>query len=259
MNTDREWEKWGKNDPYFAVLTGPQYRSGNLTPERKREFFQLGEERFKGILEACLRIEPGFQPRRALEFGCGVGRLLLPMARICEQAVGVDISDSMLMQAAINCAEQGVRNITLLRSDDSLSLVHGQFDLIISYLVLQHIPVKRGQAIFSRLLEFVEEGGIAAIDVTYARTGYCRVYDAEALRPLKRALRTMLPFLFRDPEMQMNRYPIEDLLGRARSSGIKNVQVEFSTRGAYHSAFLYCQKGKRPRLGDNEANDRRPR
>jgi len=259
MNTDQEWEKWGKKDPYFAVLTGPQYRSGSLTPESKREFFQLGEDHFHGILEACLRIEPGFQPKRTLEFGCGVGRLLMPMARICQQAVGVDISDSMLKWAAIHCQEQGLRNITLLRSDDSLSLVQGKFDLIISFIVLQHIPVKRGKAIFSRLLELLEDGGIAAIDVPYARVGHSRIYDADALRPLKRALRLMLPFIFRDPEMQMNRYSMDALLTRAQRSGIKNVHIEFSARGAYLSAFLYCQKGKRPRPEDNEVNSQRSR
>ena len=27
MTTDREWEKWGTQDPYFSVLTHPKYRA----------------------------------------------------------------------------------------------------------------------------------------------------------------------------------------------------------------------------------------
>ena len=41
-NTDREWEKFGRNDPYFGVITHDKFRKANLTDEKKKEFFRSG-------------------------------------------------------------------------------------------------------------------------------------------------------------------------------------------------------------------------
>ena len=40
--TDLEWQKWGEQDPYFAVITEPRFRSANLTAEAKQQFFDSG-------------------------------------------------------------------------------------------------------------------------------------------------------------------------------------------------------------------------
>jgi 2-polyprenyl-3-methyl-5-hydroxy-6-metoxy-1,4-benzoquinol methylase len=37
-----------------------------------------------------------FAPRRVLDFGCGVGRVTLPLARRVDAVVAIDIADSML-------------------------------------------------------------------------------------------------------------------------------------------------------------------
>ena len=41
MNTDIEWEKWGKQDPYFSVLTHDKFRNRNLTDKEKLDFLSL--------------------------------------------------------------------------------------------------------------------------------------------------------------------------------------------------------------------------
>ena len=35
-NTDREWEKFGANDPYYGVLTHEKFHKANLTDENKK-------------------------------------------------------------------------------------------------------------------------------------------------------------------------------------------------------------------------------
>jgi 2-polyprenyl-3-methyl-5-hydroxy-6-metoxy-1,4-benzoquinol methylase len=42
---------------------------------------------------------PNFKPSSVLDYGCGVGRLLIPLAERCECVVGVDVSDTMLREA----------------------------------------------------------------------------------------------------------------------------------------------------------------
>jgi ubiquinone/menaquinone biosynthesis C-methylase UbiE len=97
MSTDIEWEKWGLQDPYFSVLTNPKFRRGEMTAEAKQDFFFSGRYHVDQVMSACRRfIDPEFTPERVLDFGCGVGRLVLPFATIAREVVGVDISEAML-------------------------------------------------------------------------------------------------------------------------------------------------------------------
>ena len=143
-DTDSDWEVWGKKDPYYGGCTQDSYRLCQMTDESRAEFFQAGEQRIHQILDHCRRhIDPEFNPKRALDFGCGVGRLLIPVAQVTEHATGLDVSVSMLEEARKNCEERSLNNVTLLKSDDELSLLKGDFDFVYSHIVLQHIPVDR--------------------------------------------------------------------------------------------------------------------
>jgi len=44
MNTDKAWQEWGENDPYFGVYTNEKFRLENLTADSKNEFFASGEK-----------------------------------------------------------------------------------------------------------------------------------------------------------------------------------------------------------------------
>ncbi|MBW4473318.1 MAG: class I SAM-dependent methyltransferase [Stenomitos rutilans HA7619-LM2] len=192
MGTDQEWEKWGQVDPYFAVLTHAKFRTGNLTQEAKAEFFESGKDHIRHVLEVCRQhLDQGFTPKRALDFGCGTGRIVIPLAKIAEQVVGLDVSDSMLGEASQNCEEYSMNNIILIKSDDSLSSLSGKFDFIHSFLVFQHIAPSRGKHILINLLKHLEDGGIGALHFTYAKLKYEKNYGLETTRenllnPLKK-------------------------------------------------------------------------
>src|SRR5262245_5241774 len=169
MQTDSDWEHLAKADAYWAVLTHEEFRRKNLNEQSRASFFASGEEEIRDTFAALrAQVDPTFSPQRALDFGCGVGRLSLPLAQRCVEVVGVDVSDTMLCEAADNCKASGVRNVTLVKGDDELSGVSGQFDLVHTYIVLQHVPVERGTRIFRRLVELVKPGGCGAIHITYA-------------------------------------------------------------------------------------------
>src|ERR1700719_4895750 len=177
MSTDIAWEEWGRRDPYFGVITDPKFRSAGLNENAKREFFESGESHVHGVLATIRKhIDPGFAPRTALDFGCGVGRLLMPFAKISQEVVGLDVSPSMLREAQRNCDEQGLQNVRLFRSDDALSTLTGPFDLIHSCIVFQHIPVERGRALFEKLLQHLRSGGVGAIHLTYSKTRFASTH-----------------------------------------------------------------------------------
>src|SRR5262249_55665413 len=151
---DDVWEYYGKNDPYFGVLTASVFRRNELTDARKAEFFATGERYIETVLQTVREhFDPEFRPDRALDFGCGVGRLAIPLAKRSNSVLGVDISESMLATAARNAEEHGVKNITFVKSDDTLSRVSGGFDFIHSFIVYQHIPPRQGYRLFERQIE----------------------------------------------------------------------------------------------------------
>jgi 2-polyprenyl-3-methyl-5-hydroxy-6-metoxy-1,4-benzoquinol methylase len=125
MSTDSAWEQWGQQDPYFGVITNPKFRRSALNQQALQDFFATSEPHVHHILTAIrAKIDPGFVPRRVLDFGCGVGRLLVPFASVAEEVVGLDVSPSMLREASKVCAERQLRNVRLLLSDDELSSPH---------------------------------------------------------------------------------------------------------------------------------------
>jgi SAM-dependent methyltransferase len=255
MSTDVEWEKWGARDPYFGVITCERFRNRNLTNEAKVEFFESGRNHINQVLETCRHhLDQNFSPKRALDFGCGVGRLVLPLAELAEYVMGVDVSRSMLAEAEKNCKEQSLKNVSLLKSDDTLSLLEGHyFDFIHSFIVFQHLNTTRGMRIFEKLLEHLEDGGICAIQFTYSKALFRKSYGPAFLklrdswRKLKRlGKKVLLPFGVpsEDPEMQLNPYNLNKLLLLLQTAGIRNSYMEFTDHGGELGIFLYFQKPK---------------
>jgi SAM-dependent methyltransferase len=108
----------------------------------------------------------GLKPRldRALDFGCGVGRLTQALASRYREVIGIDIAPSM-----VELAEQFNQNpsVRFVQSDkvDLSMFPDGHFDLVFSVLVLQHIPpihTRRYLVEFSRLLR---PGGVLAFQL----------------------------------------------------------------------------------------------
>src|SRR5262249_37962087 len=187
-----------------------------------------------------------------LDFGCGVGRLTIPLARVCQSVVGVDVSDGMLAQARKNSEEQGVTNVTYVRADDSLSAVTGDFDLLNSLIVFQHIPPRRGEAILKVMLRRLREGGVGILQFTYgfasgtpwSRKALVRAYHAVPLLWGVRNLLKRQPFL--EPLMQMNEYDPGHILRILQEGGCHLVHARFTETNSFGHPFygviLFFQK-----------------
>jgi SAM-dependent methyltransferase len=158
------------DDPFWGVLSHSEFRKDAMTDERLNQFMASGET-YVSDLFAFVRkyLLPGFAPERGLDVGCGVGRLAIPLAKRVKEAVGVDIAPAMLELCAKHATDAGIDNLILLESDDTLSRVRGSFDLVNTYIVLQHIPPDRGYSLIQAMLNILKVGGIASIQLTYAK------------------------------------------------------------------------------------------
>jgi 2-polyprenyl-3-methyl-5-hydroxy-6-metoxy-1,4-benzoquinol methylase len=245
-STDRAWEQIGKTDPYFGVLVERKYRSSALTAESRDDFFRSGEEHVERMMDRIGRyFDHSCRFQRALDFGCGVGRLVIPLARWTEEAVGIDISESMLCEAKENCRRHHQTNVTLLKCDDRLSSLNGEFDLIHSHIVLQHIPARRGYRIVANLLTHLQAGGVGVIHVTYGKDclrrkwiTWIRKYVPGAVHVVNVIKRR--PFFA--PAMQMNDYDLNRLLRVLQANHVQDIHAEFTDHGGHIGLILYFQR-----------------
>ncbi len=252
MSTDKAWEKWGQQDPYYGVISDPKFRNNNLTTDAKNEFFAGGDRDIKRVFQIIEKfIDPNFTPQNALDFGCGTGRLMVPLAKLLPQVVGIDISDAMIQEAKQNCLEQKIQNASFYKSDDNLSALQGyKFDFIHTVIVLQHIPVERVRIIFEQLLNLLNVSGIGAIQLTYAKTKYKDSYGTmpdtlirktrNNFKKVKKSIKGLI--LHQDPEMQMNTHNLNHLFFLMQKAGIQNFYSEFTDHGGNLGVFLYFQK-----------------
>lgn len=158
-DTDSDWRKIADADPYFGVLTHDRFSRSNLTQQTRDEFYASGEHNMAHVvaeLKSCL--DDDFAPTRALDFGCGVGRLTLAMAAYANEVVGLDVAPGMLKEAEAERDARGISSVSF-----STSMPDGPFDWISSIIVFQHIPPPRGLQLLDEMLARLAPRGVISL------------------------------------------------------------------------------------------------
>ena len=178
----RDWDDLALVDPFWAVLAADGKRGGGW---ELSEFLSTGEADVELILATAAQLGRPSRRERALDFGCGVGRLTRALARRFDEAVGVDVSERMLEHARRLNAD--TPNITFTNAEHPPA---GRFDLVVANLVLQHLPSRAlARDYIGRLIEAVRPDGLVVFQLP------TRVPLARRLQPRRRlysALRTHL-------------------------------------------------------------------
>ena len=131
-----DWERLAEVDAMWAVLTAPGRKGGRWDAD---EFFATGETEVEHVVSTAAGL--GLSRReRALDFGCGVGRLTRALGRRFEHALGLDISEGMVEQARRLNADVPACEFRVNAAPDLGSLESDAFDLVYSSIVLQHLP-----------------------------------------------------------------------------------------------------------------------
>jgi len=249
-NSDLSWAQWGERHPYYAVLTQEKFRQENLTDALKSEFFESGRTHIEKVLRTAeIHFGSLLSRKSALDFGCGVGRLIIPLAQIFATVTGVDISPAMLEEARANCKRRQIENVDLVFSDDILSRVKGRFDFIHSCFVLQHIPVARGEHILSRLIELLNSNGILAVQFPLARRASIVRKSVHFLRrnivPISWLVNVSQGKPWNEPFMQMNPYNMNRILDVFARHQTNQAFLELTEEGSFLSAYVLAKKTAR--------------
>jgi SAM-dependent methyltransferase len=246
-NTDKDWKRYGSEDPYYGVVSNETFQKDRLTDEARAEFFKTGEDHVDYILgEIRQHVNADFSPRTVLDFGCGVGRCTLPFGKYGESVLGIDVSEAMIEEGKKNAERLGRGNVNFEVSEEGLANVKGPFDLIHSFIVFQHIPPRRGFEFIGKLIDQLSVEGVAALHV---------LYHAEISRPqaVVRRLRKYFPPVhwaanlfygkpWRYPLMEKNEYNLNQLFFMLRRKGCGNMLVRLAGAHSMHGMIIFCQK-----------------
>jgi SAM-dependent methyltransferase len=163
-----EWDEFGQIDPLWAIATCPS-KKGNRW--ELGEFFNTGQANVDSVMKYLEECHVSVSKGRALDFGCGVGRLTQALARHFNLVEGVDIAPSMI-ELANKFNRYGGRCKYDVNYAADLSMFDDEiFDFILSHLVLQHIEPKLSKNYIKEFLRVLAPKGVLVFDlITEAST-----------------------------------------------------------------------------------------
>jgi len=156
-----DWNERAREDANYYVAFGRR-------DQEEQEFLASARDVVRD-LEGEIKRLPSSVPspaRRALEIGCGPGRLMRPMSRHFGEIHGIDVSDEMIAQAQTKLADIPWARAHHAGGSDLAQFASDYFDFVYSYAVFQHIP--SAEVVFSYLRETVrvlKPGGFARMQI----------------------------------------------------------------------------------------------
>lgn len=185
VDLHRHWEQFAREDPLWAILTVPGRKGRRWDPA---SFFATGVSEIRGAIEQLRALGIHAPRARALDFGCGVGRLSQALAEHFDRVDGVDISETMIHEAN-RFNRHGDRCRYHHNPRRGLELFDsGSFTFIYSNMVLQHIATEYAEEYLAEFARLLAPGGVLLFQVPIQQR-----HQSEALHENPEAAGIALP------------------------------------------------------------------
>jgi SAM-dependent methyltransferase len=237
----RDWDDLARLDPLWAIASTPEKRFGGWD---EAEFARSGARKVAGLIERLDSLALPERRERALDFGCGVGRITLPLADAFESVTGVDIAAPMLERARERAAGLPHVRFVLNQRDDLDALAGERFDLVYTGLVLQHMP-SRAMALryLSDLAGLVAPGGVLVAQVPVALAPRLRLQPGRRAYDMLRRLGVSRELVYRRLRLQPMRLtwvPRAEVDRCLTAGGLRVVHVDERREGGVRSQTIYA-------------------
>jgi SAM-dependent methyltransferase len=156
------WNELAAKDAFQAVLT----RSGAARQQWDPDaFFRTGLDEVEFMLHrvAALGVTPG--RARALDFGCGLGRVTQALCRHFQRVDGVDIAAAMIERARSFNRFADRCTYHLNEAGDLRLFADSTFDFVYSNITLQHIEPEYSRRYIEEFFRVLRPGGVAVFQV----------------------------------------------------------------------------------------------
>ncbi|MEO0142758.1 MAG: class I SAM-dependent methyltransferase [candidate division WOR-3 bacterium] len=178
----RNWDEFAQKDPLWAILPIPEKKDNRWKIE---DLFATGRDEIKSVMDYIEGLGIKIEHKKALDFGCGVGRLTQALCGYFDECIGVDISFKML-KLAQQYNRYPERCLYILNCSPDLKIFKDNtFDLIYSNIVFQHLEQKFTLAYIREFIRILKKRGLIIFQVT---TGIIGLGNK-----LRRALNYLLP------------------------------------------------------------------
>lgn len=125
-------------EPALELLEGIASRTAEFS--QYPAYFELRTAEFVLLVDRIRRVLAGWQPEAILEIGAGGGYGLLLWSLIADRVVGLDRADEIARSRQLHAAFPPRGQVELIAGEgEDLSVVHGDFDLIVTQYVLEHV------------------------------------------------------------------------------------------------------------------------
>lgn len=211
LNVRLAWESLGETRPFHSVLTHQCYLPDRIR-DYEPQFWESGRAEVEQLAHYLRGI--GFASCKDLtvvEYGCGVGRVTLPLAAIAKEVIGYDISEPHLKLARQRASALGRTNIRMIALGD-LPAAFEPCDVFYSKIVFQHNPPPLIGYLLRTLIRSLRRGGVGVFQVPT----YCAGYRFN----LQSALQSP-----QHSDMEMHCYPQTDLFALFADEGARLLQV----------------------------------
>lgn len=171
-----DWDRRAREDASFYVAFYKRDQS-------EEAFLESGEAIARELVPELNRLKresPDGAFIRALEIGCGPGRLMLPMSRHVDEIHGVDVSEEMIALAKTRFADVPYAHAHVNNGYDLSGFPDGHFSFVYSFIVFQHIP--SAEIVLRYLLEtkrVLRPGGVTRFQVRGAAPSRVSESDSE--------------------------------------------------------------------------------
>jgi SAM-dependent methyltransferase len=240
----RDWEELAEVDLFWAIISDPNHQFGHSDIE---SFLDSGRAEIGELMAQADAYGLPENRRRALDFGCGAGRLTRALSLFFNESVGVDISERMV-DASRRLHSDVPNCVFLVNTEDNLRLFDDdEFDLVYSSIVLQHLPKRR--LILSYIAEFVRAlspGGLLAFQVASFVPFKHRLQPRRRTYRALRALGIPPDFLYGKlglHPIRMSFVPVKDTLKALEVLGAHSLDVVTVDAGnGVRSSMYYATK-----------------
>jgi len=137
----KDWNARARKNPLYYIACDDA--------DNDAVFAESGRRDAAIVMDGLAQLLPG--RGRALEIGCGIGRLLEPLAGEFRELCGVDISGEMVRQGRKRLSQFPQISFTEIDGGGSLPFADSSFDFCYSFITFHHIPEK------SIVLRFIGE------------------------------------------------------------------------------------------------------